>query len=112
VPLDGHTVASIVFQTGSPARIDDYENEPRRSGEIVRSVGMRSVMGAPITVEGRLWGAMIAATSEEPLPPDTEMRLGQFTELMAAAIANTEARAEAKRLTEVQSSLRRVATLV
>ena len=42
----------------------------------------------PIVVEGRLWGAMVAAsTHDERLPADTELRIGQFTELMATAIA-------------------------
>ena len=74
---------------------------------------MRSAVGAPIVVEGRLWGAMIAAsTHDAPLPPDTESRIGQFTELMATAIANAEARAEVARLADEQAALRRVATLV
>src|SRR5262249_2826280 len=49
---------------------------------------------------------------EEPLPPETESRLGQLTELMATAIANADARAEVERLADEQSALRRVATLV
>jgi signal transduction histidine kinase len=51
-------------------------------------------------------------TQDEPLPPNTESRLGQFTELMATAIANTESHARAERLAEQQAALRRVATLV
>ena len=49
---------------------------------------------------------------DEPLPPETESRLGQFTDLVATAIANAEARARAERLAEEQAALRRVATLV
>jgi signal transduction histidine kinase len=56
---------------------------------------------------------MIAAsTHDDALPPDTESRIGQFTELMATAIANAEARAEVARLADEQAALRRVATLV
>jgi GAF domain-containing protein len=44
--------------------------------------------------------------------PQTESRLGQFTELIATAIANAEARSRAARLAEEQAALRRVATLV
>jgi signal transduction histidine kinase len=70
-------------------------------------------VATPIVVEGRLWGAMVTGTTrDEPLPPETESRLGQFTELMATAIANTESHARANRLAEEQASLRRVATLV
>ena len=50
--------------------------------------------GAPIIVEGRLWGMIGASSSlEQPLPPDTEARLASFTELVATAIANAESRA-------------------
>jgi PAS domain S-box-containing protein len=112
-PLGGENVASRVFRTGRAVRIDEYAIATGPIGEAARSLGLRSAVGTPIEVEGRLWGAMITGTAEdEPLPPDTEARLGQFTELMAAAIANTESRARANRLTEEQAALRRVATLV
>jgi signal transduction histidine kinase len=74
---------------------------------------VRSAVATPILAEGRLWGAMIAAsTHDDALPPDTESRIGQFTELMATAIANAEARAQVARLADEQAALRRVATLV
>ena len=50
--------------------------------------------------------------TDEPMPPETESRLTQFTELMATAIANTESHAEVERLADEQAALRRVATLV
>ena len=112
-PLGGENAASRVFRTGRPARIDDYARASGPIAEAVRPTGLRCAVATPIMVEGRLWGAMITGTTgEEPLPPETESRLGQFTELMATAIANTESRARADRLTEEQAALRRVATLV
>ena len=112
-PLGGENAASRVFRTGQPARIDDYSRASGPIAEAVRPTGLRSAVATPIMVEGGLWGAMITGTTgEEPLPPETEFRLGQFTELMATAIANTESRARADRLTEEQAALRRVATLV
>src|SRR5207237_5219326 len=48
---------------------------------------------------------------EEPLPADTESRLAGFTELVATAIASTQARLELRRFAEEQAALRRVATL-
>jgi signal transduction histidine kinase len=46
-------------------------------------------------VEGRLWGvAIIGWSRPEPLPPDTEARVGDFTDLVATSIANAETRAE------------------
>jgi hypothetical protein len=55
---------------------------------------------------------MIVASRTEPLPSGTERRMADFTELVAVAIANAEARAELRRMVEEQSALRRVATLV
>jgi GAF domain-containing protein len=111
--LEGDTAASRVLRTGRTARIDDYGTMSGPMAETARSIGVRSAVGAPIIVEGRLWGAIVTgSTQDEPLPPDTESRLGQFTELMATAVANTEALAKADRLADEQAALRRVATLV
>jgi PAS domain S-box-containing protein len=113
VPLGGENAISRVLRTGQPARIDDYATASGMVAEPVRSIGIRGVVAAPVVVEGRLWGAMVTGTSQdEPLPPQTESRLGQFTELMATAIANSESHARADRLAEEQAALRRVATLV
>jgi signal transduction histidine kinase len=52
-------------------------------------------MGAPIWVEGRLWGVLVVYSKrDEPLPPETERRLGEFTQIVATAIANADSRAE------------------
>jgi GAF domain-containing protein len=98
VPIEDAAASSQVFRTGRPAR-SDYRSATGPLAERVRAAGIRSVLATPILVEGRLWGAMVTGTSQdEPLPPDTELRLAQFTELMATAIANTESRARADRL--------------
>jgi GAF domain-containing protein len=114
VPLGGRNVASLVFRTGRAARLDDYyESASGPIAERLKAGGVRAAVATPIVVEGRLWGAMLAASAHDPsLPPDTESRIGQFTELMATAIANAEARAEVARLADEQAALRRVATLV
>jgi signal transduction histidine kinase len=114
LPLGGHNVTTLVFQTSRPARIDRYAGSS--SGPLsaaVRETGIRSAVGTPLLVEGSLWGAIFAgSTLEQPLPLDTETRLASFTELVATAIANTESRAALARLAEEQAALRRVATLV
>ena len=68
----------------------------------------------PVLVEGRVWGAIVvAAGNDRPsLPADTLDRLAAFTELLATAIANADARTEIERLAQEQAALRRVATLV
>jgi signal transduction histidine kinase len=88
-------VAQLVFETRRPGRIDDYEGLPGTAAATVRDWGWRSAVGAPVIVEGGLWGLiLVASTSDQPLPPDTEERLAKFTELLATAIANAEGRAE------------------
>ncbi len=71
---------------------------PRHSGPLsvaASETGVRSSVGTPIIVEGRLWGVMgVASSGEQPLPTDTEARLASFTELLATSIANAESRAE------------------
>jgi signal transduction histidine kinase len=102
VPLGGRNVARLVFETGRPARIDDYGEASGAAADVVRPFGLRSAVGVPVKVEGRLWGVMtVASTGERPLPEgtedrlpaDTEGRLAGFTELVATAVANTEAQA-------------------
>ncbi|MGY4772908.1 sensor histidine kinase [Kribbella sp. CWNU-51] len=111
--LEGESVALRVLRTGRPARFDDYRAAAGQDAETARSIGVRAVVGVPVVVEGRLWGAISAgSTHEAPLPPDSEARLDKFTKLMATAIANAEARAEVHRLADEQAALRRVATLV
>jgi signal transduction histidine kinase len=52
-------------------------------------------VGSPIIVEGGLCGVVgVASTTDRPLPPDTEWRLAQFTELVGTAIANAQSREE------------------
>ncbi|MDX6243073.1 MAG: hypothetical protein QOE76_796 [Frankiales bacterium] len=92
--LAGRNVATLVFETGRPARIDDYAESTGLIGEHSRKVGLRATVGVPINVAGRLWGVMlVTSTREEPLPADTEARLAGFTELVGTALANAEARA-------------------
>jgi GAF domain-containing protein len=111
--LGGKNLGTIVFQTGRSARIDSYADASGPIGVAARETGVRSAVGTPITVEGRLWGAMIAGSlGEQALPADAEARLASFTELLATTIANAESRAGVTRLVADQAALRRVATLV
>ena len=108
-PVRG-TVTATVRETRRPARVDRYSDE---AGGAAREIGIRSAVGVPITVEGELWGLIaVVSTGEEPPPPGTEERLAGFTELVAAAIANTQAREELRTIADEQAALGRVATLV
>ncbi|MFE7761576.1 PAS domain S-box protein [Streptomyces sp. NPDC057438] len=59
-----------------------------------RSARSGTCVGAPIVVEGCLWGVVVAASLLDPLPGGTESRLADFTELIATAIANADSRAQ------------------
>jgi signal transduction histidine kinase len=92
--LGGQNVVTTVLETGGPARLDSYAGASGPVGAAARAAGFRSSVGAPIIVEGRVWGVVIAGSSgEQRLPADAEERLAQFTELLATAIANAESRA-------------------
>ena len=111
--LEGENVVTAVFRTREAARLDDWAKATGPVAAMARVLGIRSSVATPIVVEGRLWGTLIAVTSQsEPLPRETDSRIGEFTELVATAIANAEARDELSRLVEEQAALRRVATLV
>jgi signal transduction histidine kinase len=92
--LGGKNLATIVFETGRPGRIDGYADAFGPLGVTGRELGIRSTAGTPIIVEGQVWGVVIAgSTREQPLPADIEARLGSFTELVATAVANAESHA-------------------
>jgi signal transduction histidine kinase len=111
--LGGKNVSTLVFETGRAVRIDRYADASGQVGVAGLEAGISSSVGTPVTVEGRMWGVIAAASAlEGTLPADTEARLASFTELSAMAIANAESRAGLARLAEEQAGLRRVATLV
>ena len=113
LPGEGVNIHTQVFRTHKPARLDAIVDDPGAALAPALAAGIRAAVGVPISVEGRLWGVIISSsTREEPLPPETEMRMAGFTELAATAIANAEARIELRRYAEEQASLRRVATVV
>ncbi len=113
-PLDGDSLAARIFETGAPARMHSYDEAwEREATELALSLRVRSAVGAPILVEGELWGALMAATrAVEPWAENAEARIAAFTELVATAIANAESREALAELAEEQTALRRVATLV
>jgi signal transduction histidine kinase len=93
--LEGESVTSIVYRARRPARIDDYADTAGPLGVYLHSVGVRSAVATPIMVGGELWGAMIASSRKaEPLPASTESHIAEFTELVATAISNVQARTD------------------
>jgi signal transduction histidine kinase/uncharacterized protein YoaH (UPF0181 family) len=111
-PLDGPSMSAEVFRTGRPVRVEDYTDLPGSLAGAAREGGFDRVAGAPIIVDGRVWGVIATSSSDAPLPDDLEDPLAEFTELVATAIANSQAHDNLRRLAEEQAALRRVATLV
>jgi len=85
-------LTATVWRTGRSARVDDYRDLP--GGEPYLAEGIRSAVAVPIHVNGRLWGAIAVGSGQGPLPPDTERRMAEFTDLVATAVANAQNRAE------------------
>ncbi|MCU1464586.1 MAG: histidine kinase [Actinomycetia bacterium] len=93
--LGGHNVTTLVARTGRPARIDNRADGTGEIGTEARAAGARTSVGAPIVVEGELWGVAVAtSTGGRRFRGDTEARLAAFTALVALAIANAESRDE------------------
>jgi signal transduction histidine kinase len=84
----------------------DSYNPGRRWRRIAEGgFGAAASAAAPIVVSGRPWGAIVAAWKQpEMAGGDTEIRIGQFTELVATAVANAESSAE------LAASRRRIVT--
>jgi signal transduction histidine kinase len=114
-PFGGDTITARVVKAAEPARVeslDDLQTEFARARW--EELGIHASIGAPIIVDGRVWGVITASrtTANDPFPPGDEHKLGDFAALVAQAIANSEARREVALLVEEQTALRRVATLV
>ena len=110
--LDGLSIAAQVRQAGGAVRVHSFAGAGGEIAREARELGIRSSVGCPIIVAGRLWGVIAASSSAGPFPADTESQIADFTELVATAIANAESRRELNRLAEEQVALRRVATRV
>ena len=111
--IEGTNILRLVRDSAAVARIDDYAGLDGELAAFVRSTGIRSTVGVPIVVAGRLWGTIVGSTTEpDPLPEDTASRLASLSELLATAIETARSREALERLVDEQAALRRVATLV
>jgi signal transduction histidine kinase len=114
VSHQGENVTSLVRRSERAARIEHRERTHGAIAELVRNFGVRASVGAPIVVDGRLWGVAIANWRGVESPPvDTEERMAQFAQLLDTAIANADSRdqltaSRARLLTEADEARRRV----
>jgi signal transduction histidine kinase len=109
---EGQDVTAQVLRTGQASRMDDFDEGAGTAGGLAH--GLRCAVGAPIVVEGRLWGVIVAQWSRpDPLPDGAEARLNEFAELVATAMANANSRdqlaaSRGRLLTEADHARRRV----
>ena len=95
IALEGPSIAALARDTGDPVRIDSFADADGPIAVEARALGIRSSVGCPIVVGGRLWGVIAASSrSLEPFRSGTEAGIADFAELIATAIANAEAGAE------------------
>jgi GAF domain-containing protein len=75
--FDDPTIGGLVqeMRAGRPVRIDDFSNVAGAAADTGRTMGITATAGAPIVVDGELWGLMAAAATDgEPCP--TTSRIG------------------------------------
>lgn len=93
-PLEEAVAAGVIWHTQAPASVDLAAFDSSLAAAMLKA-GLRFATGAPIVVEGHLWGAItVLEETPDALPPDIIGRLERFTELVATAAANAAARSE------------------
>src|SRR5262249_12627189 len=111
-PMDPGDPVTEIAEARHAVRRDDWTTVAGPIAAFIRDeLGVRSSAATPVFVEGQLWG-VLAVHSKQQLPQDSLSRLEQFSDLVATALGNAEARAEVARLADEQAALRRIATLV
>jgi signal transduction histidine kinase len=112
--IEGESIAAQVLATGRPARVDTFVGASGPIAREAQALGIRASVGCPVVVGRRTWGVIAASTRREaPFPPNTESRIADFTELVATAVSNAEARGDllasrARLLTAGDDARRRV----
>jgi signal transduction histidine kinase len=92
---DGFSIDAVIQTTRKPTRVDSYGDAAGPLAEFLRDVGVRAEVGAPVFVNGQVWGALVAGCDDlGELRDGSEQRVASFAELIALAVANEEARAE------------------
>ena len=99
--LDDVPLAALIRDAARPVQVGDGKDVVGRLGAPVRRAPADAAVGAPIVVEGSVWGAVCAAPAPgRPLPPGAERRLRAFTSLVGTAFSNTQAREDVQSLAD------------
>ncbi|HEY7619207.1 MAG TPA: GAF domain-containing protein [Solirubrobacteraceae bacterium] len=92
IPLDGETIAPRIWRTGRPARYDSLDGLTGELADALRERGISAAVGAPVSLAGTLWGAVIISSTGTPFPPGAEQHVANFADLAAQALANAQTR--------------------
>ena len=112
-PMERQMVAARIIETRAPVRHAGYAGDDSDAARRVKALGYDVVIGAPVIVEGELWGVVYAgALGPERLPEGTEDELQIFADLCSVAIATAEQRARLESQSAEQQALMRVARTV
>ncbi len=113
---DDDGLVSQILRTRRPARAERFTEPEDASGQAeppdhYHLRGLTSGVGVPIIVGDRLWGVLSAHAAGRRVLTTAEQSLQQFGGLMAAAVANAEARGRLTEFAAEQVALRRIAEL-
>jgi signal transduction histidine kinase len=110
-PNDGDGAVLSVLHSGRHARVDNLASVRGSWPETASRFGLTSGVGVPISIQGELWGSLVAARRRE-MSARTEEQLSRFAELASIAISSAQSRRAVRMLAETQAALSRVAALV
>ena len=95
LPLDGDSVNARILRTGRSVRLNFADEGSGSIAEVLRRDNINATVGAPIVVDGAVWGMIGASWRGDDQPPaDAEERLTQFADLLATAVSNAAMRGE------------------
>ncbi|HWE09125.1 MAG TPA: PAS domain-containing sensor histidine kinase [Solirubrobacteraceae bacterium] len=93
--LDHGRLWGRVARARSPDGADHLRDGSDAVAKRLLAAGLAAAVAVPIVVSGRPWGAIAAAWKRPDMAGgDTELRMAQFTELVATAVANAQSGAE------------------
>jgi diguanylate cyclase (GGDEF)-like protein/PAS domain S-box-containing protein len=90
IDLTGNTATARVYREGDAALVAQYGGHS--ADPFLGGYALGGGFAAPITVEGRLWGAVgVGLAAGRAIPVGAQERLSSFAELVAVAISSAEA---------------------
>src|SRR5437763_11935694 len=79
LPLDGDSVNARIVRTGRSARLNFAKEGSGSVAEVLRRDNVNATVGAPIVIDGAVWGMIGASWRGDDQPPaDAEERLAQL----------------------------------